>query len=64
MNLNIFQILKFDIIIQKVLFPTMYNLFMLFQPFSEKGVCVCVCVCGGGGGGGRDINVTEIEPCL
>ena len=59
MNLNIFQILKSDIIIQKVLFPTMYNLFMLLQPFSEKGVCVCVC-----GGGGGDINVTEIEPCL
>ena len=53
MNLNIFQILKSDIIIQKVLFPTMYNLFMLLQPFSEKGVCVCVCVCGGGGGGER-----------
>ena len=62
MNLNIFQILKFDIIIQKVLFPTMYNLLMLLQPFSKKGVCVCVCVWGGGGGG--DINVTEIEPCL
>ena len=59
MNLNIFQILKSDIIIQKVLFPTMYNLFMLLQPFSEKGVCARVCVCGGG-----DINVTEIEPCL
>ena len=63
MNLNIFQILKSDIIIQKVLFPTMYNLFMLLQPFSEKGVCVCVCVWGGGGARG-DINVTEIEPCL
>ena len=64
MNLNIFQILKSDIIIQKVLFPTMYNLFMLLQPFSEKGVCVCVCGGGGGGGEGGDINVTEIEPCL
>ena len=60
MNLNIFQILKSDIIIQKVLFPTMYNLFMLLQPFSEKGVCVCVCMCvcvcvGGGGGGGETL---------
>ena len=59
MNLNIFQILKSDIIIQKVLFPTMYNLLMLLQPFSKKGVCV-----GGGRGGEGDINVTEIEPCL
>ena len=48
MNLNIFQILKSDIFIQKVLFPTIYNLLMLLQPFSKKGVCVC----GGGGGGG------------
>ena len=59
MNLNIFQILKSDIIIQKVLFPTMYNLFMLLQPFSEKGVCARVCVCVGGGGGGRETLMSQ-----
>ena len=58
MSLNIFQILKSDIIIQKVLFPTMYNLLMLLQPFSKKGVCV-----GGREGGKREINVPDIEPC-
>ena len=43
---------KSDIIIQKVLFPTMYNLLMLLQPFSKKGVCV-------GGGGGETLMLRK-----